>query len=261
MKLNKILLALLCTSAIGATTQAQAGLITFEDQAVISTVITTQYQASHGVIFNVDINGNTPKVGGYNDAGLEGYVYNPVNGQNDPDTFRPGLPIEGLSNGTRFITDVIGIKPVSAALSVTYVNPVAAMSFDLLDIDGYQSFLNQGGGSTIETYTIQIFNSANTLLDTINISSGVALSGVATGLDSFGKLVGDGVVSRFGFSRGVNEITHLKITGSRPAGGFGLAFDNFSTDTFTNSVPEPASLALLGTGLLGLVFARRRKTA
>lgn len=261
MKLNKILAALLCTSAIGATTQAQAGLITFEDQAVIGTVITNQYQASDGVIFNIDVNGNTPKVGGFNDAGTEGYVYNPVSGQNDPDTFRPGLPVEGLNSGNRFITDVIGIKPPSAALSVTYVNPVASMSFDLLDIDGYQTFLDQSGGSTVESYLIEIFNASNVLLDSISVTAGVALSGIAIGVDSFGKTVGDGVVSRFGFSRAANEISYLKITGSRPAGGFGLAFDNFATDTFTNNVPEPASLALLGTGLLGLVFARRRKTA
>lgn len=261
MRFNNIYAAMLCSAAIGATSQAQAGLITFEDQAVVGTVITTQYLASHGVTFNVDSNGNTPKVGGFNDAGLEGYVYNPVTGQNDPDTFRPGLPIEGLNSGTRFITDVIGIKPTSAALSVSYANPVAAMSFDLLDIDGYQDFLDQSGGSTVESYLIEIFNASNVLLDSINVTAGVALSGVATGVDSFGKTVGDGVVSRFGFSRGVNEISHLKVTGSRPAGGFGLAFDNFSTDTFTQSVPEPASLALLGTGLLGLVFARRRKSA
>lgn len=260
MKFNKILPALICTSAIGASTQAQAGLITFEDQLVIGTTITTQYQFSDGVIFNTDFNGNTPKIGGFNDAGVEGYVYNPISGQNDPDTFRPGLPTEGLTSGRRFITDIIGIKPTSAALSVSYVNPVASLSFDLLDIDGYQTFLDQSGGSTIESYLIEIFNSSNVLLDSISVSAGVALSGVPTGVDSFGKTVGDGIVSRFGFARGVNEITYLKITGSRPAGGFGLAFDNFATDSFTNNVPEPASLALLGTGLLGMAFARRRKS-
>lgn len=261
MQLNKIISAMLCSAAIGAASQAQAGLITFEDQLVVGTVITTQYQASHGVIFNVDMNGNTPKVGGFNDAGTEGYVYNPVSGTNIPDSFRPGFPIEGATSGNRFITDVIGIKPSSAALSVSYVNPVAAMSFDLLDIDGYQSFLDQSGGSTVESYLIEIFDAGMVLLDSISVTAGVAGSNVASGVDSFGKTVGDGVVSRFGFSRAANEISYLKVTGTRPAGGFGLAFDNFSTDTFTNSVPEPASLALLGTGLLGLAFARRRKSA
>ncbi|MDP2831895.1 MAG: hypothetical protein Q8Q28_01075 [Pseudomonadota bacterium] len=230
MTVRQLFNYVLCGILLCAPVTARAALITFEGEG-IGTDVSTLYP---GITFSSTTSGGGgPKVGGMGGPALEGWAYNPVSSQSDPDTLVAG---EGTGNGTRFITDVIGIKGASVNLTVTFAVPVAALSFDLFDIDGYQAFLDQSAGSTVENYTIQIFNTANTVIDTITVAAGVTLSGVPTGVDTYGKLVGDGVVSRFGFARTTNDIKKLVVTGSRASAGFGLGFDNFNTDAFSPSI-------------------------
>lgn len=232
--------AIACLCATGAT---QAGLITFEGLAA-GTDVSTVYQASDGVVFSSTTSGGGgPKVGNFGGPAVEGWVYNPNIATNTPDFLLPG---EGVNNGQNFITDIIGIKPANVNLTVQYLNPVAALSFDLFDIDGNQAHVNDP-----ESYAISIYDASMALLDTISVTAG--------GIDSFGDAVGDGISSRFGFSRGSNDVSYLIINGFRTNGGFGLGFDNFATDRFTNNVPEPATLGLLGLGLLGLGLSRRKR--
>jgi hypothetical protein len=62
----------------------------------------------------------------------------------------------------------------------------------------------------------------------------------------------------FGFQSSATDIASVNIFGN--SGSFAFAVDNFRFAAGpTTTVPEPASLLLLGLGLAGLASARRKK--
>lgn len=230
-------------SGLFAASAAQADMISFEGLAA-GTDISTLFEHSDGVIFSSTTAGSGgPKVGGFATS-MEGWVYNPTPSTNTIDHLLPG---EGTDNGANFITDVIGVKPTSVNVSLHYLSPVASLAFDIFDIDGNQSFVNDP-----ESFSIKIYNSSMTLLDSIDVAAG--------GIDSFGAAVGDGISSRFAFNRGSNDVSWLVINGFRAHGNFGLGLDNFAHQRLPDEpIPEPATLGLLGLGLLGLGLSRRKR--
>jgi len=102
---------------------------------------------------------------------------------------------------------------------------------------GFQSVGGDFGDATFE-----FFRRDGSLIDTLNPA------GLGMGL--------------FGFSRdgGVRDIAGISMWNTDPAG---IAYDNIIFDVAGNqvAVPEPATVALFGLGLVGLGFARRRKAA
>ena len=76
---------------------------------------------------------------------------------------------------------------------------------------------------------------------------------------------GNGLASYWLFSRQANDIYSIRISYvGLTQKGIGLAFDNFWTDsirpnTDVSSTPEPGSLALLGTGVVGMLIPAWRK--
>ncbi len=112
---------------------------------------------------------------------------------------------------------------------------------------GLQSWLTQfsgnvsGGSATVQ---------AQTYIDTSNIAFGMGTAlGNLTGTTSpFGLAsmnVGGGMTPY-----SLTEVVTITATGANR---------NFSLDTQLSLVPEPASLGLLGAGLVGLGFVRRRR--
>lgn len=64
----------------------------------------------------------------------------------------------------------------------------------------------------------------------------------------------------FGFSANAlgENITKVVISYTGTAGNVGLAFDNFSADSNMLNVPEPATVALMGLGLAGMGWRRKK---
>jgi hypothetical protein len=198
-------------------------------------------------------------------------AFNTAVGANTTDDFGPSFafPISTgvLNSTTNLVTSSGGpILPGRVQPGVSYSTPIGTGNF--FNIDGGGGFVGgflDGGIGNFSPLTVSFASpiaafgfDTNDLMGqsfdiTFNFSAGApTLQNYAVPGTSF-----------FGFQSTAADISSVRIVGTGNQ-SFTFALDNFSVGgspggTPPPSVPEPASLVLFGTGLVGLVGVARRR--
>jgi len=153
----------------------------------------------------------------------------------------PALSLATAAPDANIVND--GANPTSPVLSgtPTFNGPIGILfSADQVGVGLDGGYFNGIGGTSITAYA----RDGSLLGSVINDALGIEFLGLVTD-DGSAKIAG----------------LLFSLVGAEPA-GFGIDNVRFGTAgqvVVPNGVPEPATLALLGLGLAGLAFSRRRQ--
>jgi hypothetical protein len=148
----------------------------------------------------------------------------------------------------------LGVLPLltdspAPVLRIDYATPVSGAKAEIWDIDAW----DDGSKVNTEQWLVLAFDQFGNVNDTITSPLGLEFD------DSLGNSL-DGKPWEWSFDHGTKaDIYSIQIVWDSSAkyaktSGIGLAFDNFNT----TAVPIPAAIWLFGSGILGMVFIRRK---
>ncbi len=178
--------------------------------------ISTQFRESSGITFMLE-GGGVPVIAQVGEPATA-FRGRPSNDGADN-------PAPGQNIGSFFLTDD-GLLGVSATpLIVQYSPPTAAASGVILDIDAR------------ETFMIEARDENDLVLQQIMFAEG-------------DPETGDGIATRWSFSRDNADIFSIRFVGSKTSGAFGLEFDNFSA---RSAQPAPSPLPVTSGLVLHLL--------